>query len=202
MNTIQIWNQALGAIGARTVASETENTPEVIQCKLYWDTARREALRDFPWSFAQARSRLASIPLPEVYMNDWSHAYSIPFGCIKLLGVFPQGNRMGSHPFVLTGGNEGNTMILSDVPQAIADYISDVTDVSRWDELFCRILTLKLAMCLVTPLLKGNTSKLTELESLYKQVLPCAQAATASEGKRKTPPDTWLLQRAGGLHDA
>ena len=80
---IQIWNMALGFIGTRTVASETEHTPEAIQCALYWDNARRACLRDYPYNFAQARAQLASIAVPETYADEWRYAYRLPELCLK-----------------------------------------------------------------------------------------------------------------------
>ena len=64
ISQIDVWNRALGFLGARSVASERESTPEVLQCRLYWDSARRQVLRDFPWSFAQRRAWLALQALP------------------------------------------------------------------------------------------------------------------------------------------
>ena len=43
---LDIYNMALGFVGARTVASPRENTPEAVQCELYWDRARRAALQE------------------------------------------------------------------------------------------------------------------------------------------------------------
>ena len=65
ISQIDVWNRALGFLGARSVASERENTPEVLQCRLYWDSARRQVLRDFPWSFAKRRAWLALQALPQ-----------------------------------------------------------------------------------------------------------------------------------------
>ena len=48
ISQISILNRALGFLGTRTVASELENTHEDLQCRLYWDSARRQTLRDFP----------------------------------------------------------------------------------------------------------------------------------------------------------
>ena len=64
LTQIAIWNRALGFLGARGVAAEDENTPEALQCRLYWDSARRQALRDYPWAFAQRRAWLARVALP------------------------------------------------------------------------------------------------------------------------------------------
>ena len=65
---IEVWNKALGHIGTRTVASESENCEEARQCALYWDAARRQALRDFPYPWAQTRIALAAKALPAVRM--------------------------------------------------------------------------------------------------------------------------------------
>ena len=61
LTQIAIWNRALGFLGARSIAAEDENTPEALQCRLYWDSARRQALRDYPWAFAQRRAWLARL---------------------------------------------------------------------------------------------------------------------------------------------
>ena len=73
---ISVWNRALGFLGTRSVASEQENTPEALQCRLYWDSARRQVLRDFPWSFAQRRAWMALVPLPEGFAPEFRFAYS------------------------------------------------------------------------------------------------------------------------------
>ena len=74
LNQINIWNRALGFLGARGVAAEQENTPEALQCRLYWDTARRQVLRDFPWNFAQRRVWLAPQALPEGFAPEFRYA--------------------------------------------------------------------------------------------------------------------------------
>ena len=81
---IEVWNKALGHIGTRTVASESENCEEARQCALYWDAARRQALRDFPYPWAQTRIALAAKALPAVWDGEWQYAYAYPSNCLKL----------------------------------------------------------------------------------------------------------------------
>lgn len=78
ISQITVWNRALGFLGTRAVASEQENTPEALHCRLYWDSARRQVLRDFPWSFAQRRAWLARMPLPSGFEQEFSFAYACP----------------------------------------------------------------------------------------------------------------------------
>ena len=84
---LDICNMALGFLGTRTVASPNERTPEAVQCGLYWDTARRSALRDYPYRFAMSRVLLAEKPLPEVYARQWRFCYGLPDGCLKVHAV-------------------------------------------------------------------------------------------------------------------
>ena len=62
---------ALGFIGTRAVAGPSERTPEAMQCALYWDRARRAALRDFPYPFAKRRIRLARLEVSAVDLAGW-----------------------------------------------------------------------------------------------------------------------------------
>ncbi len=192
---LEIWNMALGFIGTRTVASETERTPEAIQCALFWDCARKAALRDYPWNFAQDRARLAEVSLPEAWAGEWRHAYVLPDRCLRLHRVRGAGGRTSFMPVY----DAEREIVLTDAADALADYTRDVAETSRWDNAFCAAMARKLACLICVPLLKNNGSKVQELESLYRAALPEAMQADASEREECTEPDAWLLAR-GGFH--
>jgi len=204
---IQIWNMALGFIGTRTVASERENTPEAIQCGLYWDNARRACLRDFPYNFAQARVQLAAIAVPNVYADEWRYAYRLPNLCLKAHGV--QGHGCGyarqnirKNPFCIVSDSASTEMLLTDVSEARLDYTRDVVDTAMWDELFASMMARKLASLICVALLKNNTSKVQELEQLYYSSLPKSMESNASEMKKKPYVDSWIAVRGGFSYDS
>lgn len=190
---IQIWNMALGFIGTRTVASESERCQEAIQCALYWDSARRQALRDFPYNFAQVRVLLAAKPVPEVWEQEWRYAYGMPDGCLKFHSVRAPGGR--ARPFRIVHDADGSSLITTDVEKAQGDYTMDVESPSLWDDLFVGMLSRKLAAIIAVPLLKNNPNKVSELEQLYRAALVGAYQAGASEQKDKPQPDSWLEAR-------
>lgn len=203
---IQIWNMALGFIGTRTVASENERTPEAIQCALYWDNARRACLRDYPYNFAQARTQLASIAVPETYADEWRYAYRLPDLCLKAHKVV--GATCGCAnaadrriPFIIVSDTEKMELLLSDAEKVRLDYTRDVPEVALWDDLFMGMMARKLASLICVPLLKNNTTKVQELEQLYRASLPKAMEANASERREKPYRDTWIAAR-GGWYDA
>ena len=190
---LELWNMALGFIGTRTVASETERTPEAVQCALFWDSARKAALREYPWNFARGRARLAEVALPEVWAGEWRHAYAPPDKCLKLHRV---GNGRERAHFALVH-DAGRELVLTCAADALADYTRDVAEPSRWDDAFCNVMARRLACLICVPLLKNNGNKVQELESLYRAALPDAMQADASEREERAEPDAWLLARGG-----
>ena len=191
---LDIFNMALGFLGTRTIASENERTPEAIQCVLYWDRARRSALRDYPYRFAVRRVVLAEKALPETYEGEWRHAYALPDQCLKVHSVHDGRERGPKKPFRLESDAEG-LVLLCDVEQAMATCTFDVEDVSLWDENFVMAMARKLAMLIAVPLLKNNQSKLQELAQLYQDALPRAEGQDASESRDRRKADPWLVAR-------
>lgn len=194
LNQIAIWNRALGFLGTRSVASERENTPEAIQCRLYWDSARRQVLRDFPWPFAQRRCRPARLPLPDGYEADYRFAYALPEDCLKAHEIRHEGRH--ARPFALAHHPENNCpMLLTDAARALLLYSCDVRDCSLFDDLFAHMLARKLAALVAVSLLKNNTTKINELEQLYGASLPQARQASGSEAREAPLRDGWLDAR-------
>ncbi len=195
-NRLEIYNQALGFIGSRTVGSPNERTPEAIQCELYWNNARRSALRDFPYRFAVRRFRLPEKEMPDIYAKEWTHCYGIPDSVLKVVRVH-DGNRRGlnKEPYAIHRGDEGE-MLLCNVEQAMIDAVVDVEDISTWDDAFCAVMARKLACLICVPLCKGD-SKLRALTQAYQAAIPVAEGADASESCDRKPADAWLLARGG-----
>ena len=194
ISQIDIWNRALGFLGARSVASERESTPEVLQCRLYWDSARRQVLRDFPWSFAQRRAWLALQALPQGYAPEYRFAYALPENCLKVHAVRHEG--ISNRPFCLALNTAGDgSLLLTNASRALLLHTEDVRNSRLFDDLFAHMLARKLAALVAVPLLKGNGQKAAELEQLYTASLPPAREAAASERSEKPAEDSWLATR-------
>lgn len=195
-NRLEIYNQALGFIGTRTVGSPNEHTPEAIQCELMWDRARRSTLRDFPYRFAVRRMRLPEKEMPDVYEAEWLHCYGIPDQVLKVVRVHDGARRgINKTPYAIQRGYEGE-MLLTDVEQAMIDAVVDVEDLSQWDDAFCAAMARKLACLICVPLCKGD-GKLGTLTQLYQAAIPAAEGADASESYDRRPDDAWLQARGG-----
>lgn len=195
-NRLEIYNQALGFIGTRTVGSPNEHTPEAIQCELMWDRARRSTLRDYPYRFAVRRMRLPEKEMPDVYEAEWLHCYGLPDTVLKVVRVHDGARRgVNKTPYAIQRGDEGE-MLLTDVEQAMIDAVVDVEDISQWDDAFVAAMARKLACLICVPLTKGE-GKLQSLTSLYQAAVPVAEGADASESYDRKPDDAWLQARGG-----
>lgn len=191
---LEIYNMALGFVGTRSIGSPNEKTPEAIQCELYWNSARRSTLRDYPYRFAVRRMLLPEKEMPAVYEKEWGHAYSLPDTVLKVVRVH-DGHRRGLNkvPYVIQSGNEGE-LLLTDVEQAIVDAVVDVEDIQQWDDSFVAAMARKLACLICVPLCKGE-SKLNGLTQLYQASVPIAEGADISESYDRKPDDAWLKAR-------
>ncbi|MDO5484464.1 MAG: hypothetical protein Q4F27_06100 [Desulfovibrionaceae bacterium] len=191
---IAIWNRALGFLGTRTVASENENTPEAVHCRLYWDAARRQALRAYPWNFAQRRAWLARLPLPAGFEHEYRFAYALPADCLKAHEIRHEG--IQSRPFALAqNAGQDAVCLLTNASRALLLYTEDVRNCRLFDDLFAQLLARRLAALIAVPLLKNNSQKVTELEKLCAESLCLARQANASEQQEAPSPDSWLLAR-------
>lgn len=194
VSKLAIYNMALGFVGTRTIASENEHTPEAVQCELYWDRARRAALRDFPYAFAQQRFRLAEKPMPDVYQPLWLHAYGVPAQSLKIVRVEDEQGRKRVD-FALCQDRNGVLLLLCNQENAMAMCTVDVENVQLWDELFVVAMAYRLAMFIAVPLLKNNSQKMQELAQLYQAVLPSTEGHSANEQRDRQRLDPWLVAR-------
>lgn len=195
MDKMTVWNMALGWVGTSTVASESENTPAAIQCGIYWDSARRQSLRDYPWNVAQRRVWLAEIPMLEGWEKEYSHAYALPDDCLKASKLMADGHKetrfgIGYNPAT------ASRALLANADRALLLYTADIGDACLADDLFAAVLSRKLATMIAVPLLRNNSQKVQELEQLYRAAIPNALEADAGEGADAERPDSWIQSRA------
>ncbi len=199
---LNIWNMALGFIGTRTISTEDERTLEAIQCGLYWDNARRSALRDYPWNFARRRASLAEISLPSGYEHEFTHAYALPNDLLHALKIYPNWhdyNALGANErarfMIVHDANNKQGILLCNTAKCLLAYTADIEDCNMFDDLFTHMLARKLAALIAVPLLKNNPAKVQELEQLYRAAIPNAMQADANEGKEQASMDSWILAR-------
>lgn len=187
-------NLGIAALGEKAfIQSLDENSVAAKYCKLFYDPARRSALRAHGWNFAKGRVDLALLgdgPSP------WAYQYALPSNCLRARYINPAypGEKV---PFEIALDSSGSVKVINtDRETATLIYTVDVTNPNIFDPLFVDVMAASLAWRLA-PVLAPN--KLADMERRFIASVRAAQAADAGEGyeEHERAPD-WLEARLGG----
>lgn len=80
---VDICNQALTAIGHKTIANIDEQNEAARKCKVYYQQAVDATLRAYNWNCAMARAELAQETATPTF--GFSYQYALPADCLRVL---------------------------------------------------------------------------------------------------------------------
>lgn len=157
---VDICNLALSHFGeAGNVASidPPEASTQARLCARFYPLARTSAIEAHAWGFATRRGALPAVALPPAYVGEWSFAYSLPAGCLRLWQVYVPGiTEPGrSEDFALETTADGSPLLLTNVEGAYGKYVVDVTDTTKYTPSFVSYLSFVLASYLVIPITRS-----------------------------------------------
>lgn len=177
LSDVAICNIALSShLGAGTINSLNEQSPEAAVCNLHYEPARDMVLQSYPWSFAQRVEPLA--PLSNDRPQAWAQRYARPAACLKLLRITPTANWPVDAPldaYQLLGQS-----IYCNIAQAYIEYTFLETDVSKYPPLFAEALAVTLAARMAMPITR-NESIRKNLANDAAAAMIRAQTADANE---------------------
>ena len=82
-SVIDICNSALQRVGATTILSLSDNSPEARACSVAYDSNRRDELRKHRWNFATQRAVLAPDSTAPAF--DFDYAFTLPSDCLRVI---------------------------------------------------------------------------------------------------------------------
>ena len=205
---VEICNLALTRIGHKTITSLTGGSSaeraETL-CALHYPLCRDSLLRAHPWNFAIARSTLAQDSVTPNHEFDYRHA--LPTDCLKVLrtsweasgftgtAVYGFPGQSGYANETIPYRIEGRYLLTNESTVSI-EYISRVTDVAQYDDIFVDVLAQRLAaeICMA---LTDNAGLIQSLWQLYTQKLSEARTNDAQEGTPRAVVDLspWVQAR-------
>lgn len=207
---VDICNQALSHLGVSTEIQnlETDKTAEARACRRFYDDARDQALRDFPWPFATTSGTLALVTVNPT--SEWAYAYRLPAECLAFrrlvtgrLGAFtsdascvdvPVPGLTLRVPFRIARDAAGQ-LIYTDWPDAVGEWTTRVEDPTQYPPDFRLALSLLLATMIAPRVTGGDQFKLgARAYQLYQLEIGRAQANAANEEQPDPAPDSEFIR--------
>ena len=183
-SVVDICNSALQRVGASSILSLSDNSPEARACTVAYDSNRRDELRKHSWNFALKRAVLA--PDTAVPAFDFLRQFTLPTDCLRVLRP-PTTNL----DWVIEGRkiltNDGNVLYLR--------YIADIEDTAQWDPGFYNVMSASLAVDICEKLTQSNTKK-AQLIKDYAEAVSYSRKVDAFEsGPEDAADDYWWTVR-------
>lgn len=186
MNITDICNMALAFIAKGKISSIEEQSESARQCKLFYDTTRKDLLRCYTWGFAKRVSKLAELNVKSPY---WNFVYAYPQKCIAVRKIFDvdtgaaiRAGEQAQEEWDLYMASDNVLGIGCNIPAAWLEYTYDVDDVEMFSSDFLQAFAHMLAFNLA-PQLTGNSGLQQTQYQLAQAYLQKAKYSTASEKK-------------------
>ena len=147
-------------------------------------------MRKHPWNFAITRAALAEDAVPPLF--GWSHAYSLPADCLRVLPPTADSSEDGTPvPYKVEGQD-----ILTDQPAPMQlRYIRRIDNTGLFDNQFCDALAAALAQK-AAHFITGKQSYAQTLAQVFAGLMSAAQLIDALAGTAEAPvDDDWLNAR-------
>lgn len=166
-NELAIVNQAILNLGDSRLLTSTgpdflaadiveAATPQGLAAITFYDQARQETLRGFPWPWARKMAALGTgtAGTGQVWEDEWDFAYPYPADCLQVLRFLTvRGANDPFPPRYVIGVHADAKVIFSDLVQdeANIEYIEDVDDPTRFTFAFDFTLSWRLSAYLAMP---------------------------------------------------
>ena len=207
-SVVDICNLALASLGdSATVASidPPEGSAQAEHCARFYPIALASLLELHNWGFSMRRTVLAEVANTS---TTWDYAYAAPSGLINIIAVLAPDAADDYSTTVKTidsesgytrdtvGGsylpqdfsseiNEvGNTIILTNQPNAVLRYTTLVTDTTEFSPLFIESLVALLASKLAGPIIKGAEGRQESKAQMAVFTSWMAKAKSSDAGQR------------------
>jgi hypothetical protein len=187
----EICNLALGhlAVGKEISNLETDQTPQAIACRRFYETALKKTLRSFAWPFATVYEPLALVE--ENPTEEWDYSYRYPTNCLFLRRVLSgtrNDTRQSRIPYKVGKDSQGR-LIYTDKDEAEIEYTQYTEDNTLYPDDFVLALSFCIAMYVAPSVTGGDPFKLGErAEQMFRVAISEAMGTSFGEEQSEEEP--------------
>lgn len=194
-SSTEICNLALSHLGGKEIANLEEKSEEARACKRFYETVRKEVLRDFPWPFA---TKVATLNLiEEEPTSEWAYSYRYPTDCLyfrKILSGFRNDNRQSRVSYRIAQDQSGK-LIYTDTEEAEGEYTVNANDPILYPPDFTMAFSFLLAYYIAPRVTGGDPFKLKDSAmDAYDQKIRKARANARNEEQSEEDPESELIR--------
>lgn len=183
----------------RRINSLSDESQEARVCSQFYESARDELLAEHPWNFCK---KTAMLLLKAEESPYGKYVYAYPTDCVTMRRIFQSfvdadgryvdssgsWERPSDGKYTVQRGRDGK-VIVSDVPDAFADYTCKVTDPLEFPPMWTEALVWKLACKIAVPLKGDGESKRDGLIRYYSEARSRAIVHDANESMNLNPTE-------------
>jgi len=187
---------ALGHLGIGTTISnlDTEQSQEARSCRTFYETVLKSTFRAYEWPFAL---KLESLGLIEANPTDeWDYSYAYPSGCLDLIRILSgtRNDTLQSRIRYKIATIDEAKVVLTDEPEAVAEFIYYNETVEQWPEDFVLAISFLLAHYIAPAITAGDPFKRgAQAHQQYMWMINSAKASAMNEEQRDETPDSEFI---------
>jgi hypothetical protein len=200
-----IWNMALGLIGVADEVQDpdADQSKEATACRRFWQTARDETIREFPWPRLRMTEELQLVTdYTAVDGAEWLYSYRMPDSCAVVRRIPSGVSRVDTAATVIPyalGRDDAGALIFTDLEDATVEFTYLEDDVTRYTPDLVSTIALLLASR-IAPRFGPEAVKLGDRAfKLYIERRSAARATALNEVRPDVAIDdsTFLSARDG-----
>lgn len=202
---------------------QTEKSAEAQMCRTFFNIARQDVLREFPWFFS--KKMIAPALVANQPTNEWLFAYQYPSDALRIIRFMSwrlsNDTRQSRVPYTVMQPVSASLSTLTPQPAAytqvtglwiytnwpglnvslptLIEYIFDNDNVSQWPPDFIMALSYKLASMIVMTLTSGDPQKyMQDIMAMYVTKINAAKADNLNEEQRPEEPQSEFVRARDG----
>jgi hypothetical protein len=174
----RICNQALTVIGAKRINDlETDDNPRAIACRTFYEPDRDALIRSHRWRFAAARATLSQDTVDPDF--EFDNQFILPSDFMAERSLYDSNG--GAKEIYRDSYSIEGERLLTDADSVDLRYTKKVTDPSKFDPLFVKLLVYTLADDLIGPLAGGSAKVQAKVDKRLDQLMPRVRAMDRNE---------------------
>lgn len=181
----------IGQDAAIVSIDPSDGSAEADHCARFYPIARDQILEIAGWRFALTRASLAE--LADNPSNQWTHAYSLPNGCLRPLAVLLPNATDDNAPqaYTIEVGSDGSQILYTNAANADLKFIARQLDTTKYTPSFVIALSYLLAAYTAGPITKDLKLK-NGLEQIALAKTLNAAALDADSVKNDPDRDSYI----------